>query len=296
MRFNELIAGVRSDIAVKVFGENMNILLSKANEIEPILSSIPGASDVRVEQVDGLPVYSIELDRKKMARLGLNVADVQEVVQIALGGKKAGQVFIGDQRFDMVVRLSENSRKDPELLKRIPIPLSIKHTQTADHILMKQSDNTDPGYITLGAVAKFISTKGPNQINRENGKRRVVITANVRNRDLGSFVKEAQKVIDEKISLPVGYWISWGGQFENLISAAKRLWVVAPVSLLIIFIMLYAAFGSVKNAFLVFSGIPLALTGGIAFLWLRGIPLSISAAVGLIALSVLAVLNGLVLG
>jgi len=295
MRFNELIAGVRSDIAVKVFGEDMDILLSKANEIEPILSSIQGASDVRVEQVDGLPVFSIELDRKKMARLGLNVADVQEVVQIALGGKKAGQVFKGDRRFDMVVRLSEDSRKDPELLKRIPIPLSIKHTQTNNHILMKQGDITDPGYITLGSVAKFISTKGPNQINRENGKRRVVITANVRNRDLGSFVKEAQSAIDEKISLPVGYWIAWGGQFENLISAAKRLWIVAPVSLLIIFILLYAAFGSVKNALLVFSGIPLALTGGIVFLWLRGIPLSISAAVGFIALSGVAVLNGLVL-
>jgi heavy metal efflux system protein len=295
MRFNELIAGVRSDIAVKVFGEDMNILLSKANEIEPILSSIQGASDVRVEQVDGLPVFSIELDRKKMARLGLNVADVQEVVQIALGGKKAGQVFIGDRRFDLVVRLSENSRKDPELLKRIPIPLSIKHTQTADHMLMKQGNTTNLGYITLGSVAKFISTKGPNQINRENGKRRVVITANVRNRDLGSFVKEAQSAIDEKISLPVGYWISWGGQFENLISASKRLWIVGPISLLIIFILLYAAFGSVKNALLVFSGIPLALTGGIVFLWLRGIPLSISAAVGFIALSGVAVLNGLVL-
>ncbi len=291
MRFNELIAGVRSDIAIKVFGENMDILLSKANEIEPILSNIQGASDVRVEEVDGLPVLSIELDRKKMARLGLNVADVQDVIQIALGGKKTGQVFTGDRRFDMVVRLSENSRKDPELLKRIPIPLS----QTTNHVPIKQSDTTNPGYITLGSVAKFVSTKGPNQINRENGKRRVVITANVRDRDLGSFVKEAQNSIDEKISLPVGYWISWGGQFENLISAAKRLWIVAPISLLIIFILLYAAFGSLKNAILVFSGIPLALTGGITFLWLRGIPLSISAAVGFIALSGVAVLNGLVL-
>ncbi len=295
MRFNELIAGVRSDIAVKVFGENMETLLSKAKEIEPILSSIQGASDVRIEQIDGLPVFSIKLDRNKMARLGLNVADVQDVIQISLGGKKAGQVFIGDQRFDLVVRLSENSRKDPELLKRIPIPLSINHTQTSNHRALKQGNTKNPGYITLGSVAKFISTKEPNQINRENGKRRVVITANVRDRDLGSFVKEAQKTINEKISLPVGYWIAWGGQFENLISAAKRLWIVAPISLLVIFILLYAAFGSIKNAVLVFTGIPLALTGGIVFLWLRGIPLSISAAVGFIALSGVAVLNGLVL-
>ncbi len=294
MRFNELIAGVRSDIAVKVFGEDMEILLSKAKEIEPVLSNIQGASDVRVEQVDGLPVFSIKLDRKKMARLGLNVADVQDVIQIALGGKKAGQVFLGDKRFDMVVRLPENSRKDPELLKRIPIPLSLKHTNF-DHISMENGNTTKAGYITLGAVAEFISTKGPNQINRENGKRRVVITANVRNRDLSSFVNEAQKIIEEKISLPVGYWIEWGGQFENLISASKRLWVVAPISSLVIFILLYAAFGSVRNAILVFSGIPLALTGGVAFLWLRGIPFSISAAVGFIALSGVAVLNGLVL-
>ncbi len=295
MRFNELIAGVRSDIAVKVFGENMDILLSKANEIEPILSNISGASDVRVEQVDGLPVISVQLDRKKMARLGINVADVQEVVQIALGGKKAGQVFIGDRRFDLVARLSDDSRKDPELLKRIPIPLPTKQSPRSNHNLKGPNEIKNSQYITLGAVAKFISTKGPNQINRENGKRRVVITANVRGRDLGSFVKEAQKVIDEKISLPSGYWISWGGQFENLISAANRLWVVAPVSLLIIFFLLYAAFKSIGNAILVFSGIPLALTGGVVFLWLRGIPLSISAAVGFIALSGVAVLNSLVL-
>ncbi len=296
MRFNELIAGVRSDVAVKIFGDDLDVLLAKADEVAHLLPEIPGASDVRVEQVSGLPILSLKLDRMEMARLGLNVADVQEVVAIAVGGKIAGQVYEGDRRFDLMVRLPEKTRTNLELLKRIPIPFPEKTTtehrvSTADQSGSEARTRTIP----LGTVADFDLTKGPNQISRENSKRRVVVTANVRGRDLGSFVDEAQKAIDEKISLPAGYWFTWGGQFEHLLSAGKRLWIVVPIALGFILVLLFAAFGSIKNSLLVFSGVPLALTGGFLSLWMRGIPLSISAAVGFIALSGVAVLNGIVM-
>lgn len=284
-------------MAVKVFGDDIETLLATAGEIEQALVKVAGASDVKVEQVTGLPVLTLELDRSSMARLGLNVSDVQEVVEIAVGGKIAGQVFEGDRRFDLIVRLTESTRKNLDLLKRIPIPLPKGVVTQAEKVPFNSLVVTNPNanYIPLGSVAEFKIVKGPNQISRENGKRRIVVTANVRGRDLGSFVENAQQVVQEKIVIPPGYWISWGGQFEHMISAAERLWIVVPISLLLIFILLFAAFGSVKNALLVFTGVPLALTGGFFALWVRGIPLSISAAIGFIALSGVAVLNGVVM-
>lgn len=297
MRFNELIAGVRSDIAVKVFGDDLEILVSVAKKVEKVLSGVPGASDVGVEQVTGLPVLTLKLNRELMARLGLNVSDVQDVVAIAIGGKSAGMVFEGDRRFEIMVRLPEDIRTNIERLKRIPIalPKNLSNQREVFPPVKIPGTGQNLNYIPLSAVAEFSIIKGPNQISRENGKRRVVVTANVRDRDLGTFVQDAQRAIAEKISLDPGYWISWGGQFEHMISAAKRLWIVVPLALLLILLMLFAAFGSVKNSLLVFTGIPLALTGGFFSLWVRGIPLSISAAIGFIALSGVAVLNGLVM-
>lgn len=297
MRFNELIAGVRSDIAVKVFGDDIETLVAKGKEVERILSGISGAADVGVEQVTGLPVLTLELDRELMARLGLNVNDVQDVVAIAIGGKSAGKVYNQDRSFELMVRLPEDIRTNIEHLKRIPIalPKSFPDRQGVFPQVKTPGTGQNLNYIPLSAVAEFSIIKGPNQISRENGKRRVVVTANVRDRDLGSFVKEAEKAIEEKISLDPGYWIVWGGQFEHLISATKRLTIVVPLALLLIFLMLFAALDSVKNSLLVFTGVPLALTGGFFSLWVRGIPLSISAAIGFIALSGVAVLNGLVM-
>ena len=297
MRFNELIAGVRSDVAVKVFGDDLDTLVSIAKKVEKVLSGVPGAADVGVEQVTGLPVLTLELKRELMARLGLNISDVQDVIAIAIGGKSAGKVFEGDRHFELMVRLPDDIRANIERLKRIPIALPKSFSDQLEALSVDKIPGTGQNlnYIPLSAVAKFSIVKGPNQISRENGKRRVVVTANVRDRDLGSFVQEAQKVIEEQVSLDPGYWITWGGQFEHMISAAKRLWVVVPIALLLIFLMLFAAFGNVKDSLLVFTGIPLALTGGFFSLWVRGIPLSISAAIGFIALSGVAVLNGLVM-
>ena len=282
MRFNELIAGVRSDVAVKVFGDDMDVLESTGKSIEKIIETVPGASDVKMEQVTGLPVLSIQMDRPAMARYGLNVTDVQEVVQVAIGGKEAGQIFEGDRRFDLVVRLPEEVRTDIEKLKQIPIPLP-------------GNANGQMSYIPLSAVAKFEVAPGPNQVSRENGKRHIIVTANVRGRDIGSFVSEAEKAIRTDVAIPAGYWMTWGGQFEQMQSATRRLQIVVPVALLLILALLFASFGNLKDSLLVFTGVPLALTGGILALWIRGIPLSISAGVGFIALSGVAVLNGLVM-
>ena len=287
MRFNELIAGVRSDVAVKVFGDNMDTLLAVGKDISRALEKVPGASDVKVEQVTGLPVMTIKMNKGEMSRYGLNVSDVQEVIEVAVGGKSAGKVFEGDRRFDLIVRLPEHKRNDMEALKRIPILIP----QNAG----LSGFEPRPAYIPLGAVAEVVIEQGPNQISRENGKRRVVVTANVRGRDIGSFVEDAQKALSLSVSIPAGYWTAWGGQFEQMISAAKRLRIVVPIALLLIFILLFMTFGTVKDALLVFTGVPFAMTGGVAALWLRGIPLSISAGVGFIALSGVAVLNGLVM-
>ena len=283
MRMNELIAGVRSDIAVKVFGDDMEVLRENGEKIAAVLEMVPGASDVEVEQVTGLPVFTIQPDREALARYGLNISEVQEVVEIAVGGKEAGLVQEGDRRFPLIVRLAENLRIDKNVLKRLPIPLP------------SREEGNGANFIPLGNVAGFGLTQGPNQISRENGKRRVVVTANVRGRDIGSFVEDAETRIREQIEIPAGYWISWGGQFEQMISAAKRLRIVVPLTLLLIFFLLFVALGSIKDSLLVFTGIPLALTGGLLALFLRGIPLSISAGVGFIALSGVAVLNGLVM-
>ncbi len=300
MRFNELIAGVRSDVAVKVFGDDLDVLLKTGEEISKVMEKIPGASDVKVEQVTGLPVLTINFDRKLMARYGLNVSEVQEVIEIAMSGKVSGEVFEGDRRFELIVRLPESRRTDIEALKRIPIQLPREATneEATDGQRLTSSKTASfesERFIPLEAIAKIELAPGPNQVSRENGKRRVVVTANVRGRDLGSFVAEGQKLIQENVKIPAGYWAVWGGQFEQMISAAKRLQVVVPLALFLIFMLLFMTFRNVKDSLLVFSGVPLALTGGILALFLRGIPLSISAGVGFIALSGVAVLNGLVL-
>jgi cobalt-zinc-cadmium resistance protein CzcA len=284
MRFNELISGVRSDVAVKVFGDDMETMNETAERISQVLEGIPGAADVKVEQTTGLPMQTVRIDREKTARFGLNVGDVQEAVATALGGREAGVVFEGDRRFDILVRLPERLRGDIEAVKQLPIRLP-RGDQGAD----------SRGFIRLSDVAGIESAPGPNQISRENGKRRVVVTANVRGRDIGSFVVEAEAKISQAVTVPTGYWTTWGGTFEQLQSATKRLQIVVPVALLLVFTLLFAMFGNLKDGLLVFTGVPFALTGGIVALWLRGIPLSISAGVGFIALSGVAVLNGLVM-
>ena len=296
MRFNELIAGVRSDLAVKVFGDDLDVMLVQARRIARILNEIPGAADVKAEQVTGLPLMTVDIDRTAIARYGLDVADVQDVVAIAIGGKSAGSLWEGDRRFDLVVRLPEDARLDLHALEFLPVPLP---RQDAGRGAMPASldgvHHIEAGYLPLSAVANVRIAEGPNQISRENGKRRVVVQANVRGRDLGSFVAEAQRRVGAEVALPAGYWISWGGQFDNLIAARERLMFVVPLSLLLIFGLLFATFASVKDALVVFTGVPLALTGGILALWLRDSPFSISAGVGFIALSGIAVLNSLVL-
>lgn len=297
MRFNELISGVRSDLAVKVHGDDLDVLLETADRIAHVLGGIPGAADVRVEQVTGLPILTVQLKRDEMARLGFNVADIQTIVETAVGGKKAGVVYEGDKRYDLIVRLPEDIRQDIPRLRHIPLPFPKQLAPNNQHTVGSQRPQPKPlpTFIPLEAVADLEVVQGPNQISRENGKRRIFVSANVRGRDLGTFVEEAQDLIQQRVTIPSGYWLTWGGQFEHLISAAQRLYLVVPVALLLIFLMLMAAFGSAKQALLVFSGVPLALTGGVFSLWMRGIPLSISAAVGFIALSGVAVLNGVVL-
>ena len=294
MRFNELIAGVRSDVAVKLFGDDMEVLEEVGKKIERTMETIPGASDVKLEQTTGLPIMTIQPKRDVMARYGLNVADVQEVIEIALGGKSAGEVFEGDRRFDIIVRLPEHLRTRLDVIERLPVPLPASNGSDDETAPLRRA-SLAPAFVPLSEVAEISIAPGPNQISRENGKRRVVVTANVRGRDLGTFVADAQQAIAAQIEIPTGYWIEWGGQFEQLQSATKRLQIVVPVALLLIFLLLFTTFGNAKNALLVFTGVPLALTGGIVALWLRDLPHSISAGVGFIALSGVAVLNGLVM-
>ncbi len=297
MRFNELLSGVRADVAVKVFGDDMDTLLALGEAIEKQLKTVPGAADVRTEQITGLPVLSIQMDRAKMARYGLNGRDVQDVVAMSVGGRSTGMIFEGDRRFDLQIRLPEHLRADIEALKRLPISVPLQSVAMAANApqAAQAAQPAMPVFVTLGEVANFEITQGPNQVSRENGKRRIVITANVRGRDLGSFVHDAEQLIAKKVPIPLGYWTTWGGQFEQMISAAQRLQIVIPVALGLIFILLYTMFGNVRDGLLMFTGVPFALTGGIFALWLRDIPLSISAGVGFIALSGVAVLNGLVM-
>ncbi len=286
LRFNELISGVRSDVAVKIYGDDLEQLLKSANEVLEVIQKVDGAAGAKVEQVTGLPVLSIVPDRKRMDLYGLSISDVQEIIQTAMGGREAGTVFEGDRRFDLVVRLPEKLRTDIDALDRLPIPLPNAEQEGVDE---------RPDYVPLGEVSDISILYGPNQISRENGKRRIVVTSNVRGRDLGSFVGDIRNQIAEKVKLPAGYWSEYGGTFEQLTSAKQRLMIVVPISLLLIFGLLFMAFNSARAALLIFSGVPLALTGGIAALWLRDIPLSISAGVGFIALSGVAVLNGVVM-
>lgn len=303
MRFNELISGVRSDVAVKVYGDDLTVLSAVGERIEAVLQGVSGAADVKLEQTDGLPLLTVHLDREAIAQYGLVVGDVQELISTALGGAAVGQIFEGDRRFDLVVRLPESLRTDLAALGDLPVPLPRLHDDTdrgpaaVSSALVPVSDRGDPAvsHIPLREVAKIEVAPGPNQISRENGKRRIVVTANVRGRDLGGFVQEARQRVEQTVKIPAGYWLEYGGTFEQLLSAARRLQVVVPVALLLIFGLLFMSFGNVKDALLVFTGVPLALTGGIAALWVREIPLSISAGVGFIALSGVAVLNGLVM-
>lgn len=285
LRFNELISGVRSDVAVKVFGDDMAVLNKTAGEIAETLQTLQGASEVKVEQTSGLPVLTINIDRDKAARFGLNVGDVQDTIAVAVGGRQAGTMYEGDRRFDMVVRLSDALRTDIEGLSRLLIPIPALANNAAGQL----------GFIALSEVASLDLVLGPNQISRENGKRLVIVSANVRGRDIGSFVEEAGAAIDTQVKIPAGYWTTWGGQFEQLKEASERLRIVVPVALLLVFGLLFMMFNNLKDGLLVFTGIPFALTGGIMALWLRDIPLSISAGVGFIALSGVAVLNGLVM-
>lgn len=293
LRFNELISGVRSDLGVLIYGDDMDTLLATGNQIAAIVNQVSGAADVQVEQITGLPMLTVNIDRQSISRYGLDIAEVQEVIEIAIGGKEAGTVYEGDIRSPLVVRLPESLRKDLDAIRRLPIPLP--SAPAAEEPKSPHSDTTTSNFVTLGSVAKLELTNGPNQISRENGKRRIVVSTNVRGRDLGSFVSEVQQKIETAKVVPAGYWVDYGGQFQQLLSAAKRLQLVIPITLFLILLLLFMTFGSVKDALLVFSGVPLALTGGIAALWFRDIPLSISAAVGFIALSGVAVLNGLVM-
>ncbi|MCK1785238.1 CusA/CzcA family heavy metal efflux RND transporter [Pseudomonas sp. TNT11] len=285
LRFNELISGVRSDVAVKVFGDDMAVLNATAGEIAETLQGLKGASEVKVEQTSGLPVLTINIDRDKAARFGLNVGDVQDTIAVAVGGRQAGTLYEGDRRFDMVVRLSDALRTDIDGLSRLLIPVPALAGNASGQL----------GFIALSQVASLDLVLGPNQISRENGKRLVIVSANVRGRDIGSFVQEAEAAITAQVKVPAGYWTTWGGQFEQLKEASDRLRIVVPVALLLVFGLLFMMFNNLKDGLLVFTGIPFALTGGIMALWLRDIPLSISAGVGFIALSGVAVLNGLVM-
>ncbi len=297
MRFNELISGVRSDLGVKIFGDDLDTLLSVATKVQSVVQGVPGAADVKTEQVSGLPMLTVKPNRVALARYGISLAELQEVVEIAVGGKEAGLIFEGDRRFDIVMRLPEHMRADLDALSSLPIPVPSQSPakDAGQRPIVQTGIGTAAPYVPLSAVATIEVAPGPNQISRENGKRRVVVTANVRDRDLGSFVAEVQRQVAEKVKLPAGYWIGWGGQFEQLVAASERLAIVVPVALLLIFVLLCMSLGSVGDAALVFSGVPLALTGGVAALVLRDIPLSISAGVGFIALSGVAVLNGLVI-
>lgn len=275
LRFNELISGVRSDVGVKIFGDDMNVLNTEATKISKIIQQISGSSAVKVEQTSGLPLLNVEVNKTLAAQYGLSVRSIQDLVATSIGGQSVGEILEGDRRFDFVIRLGEQDRSVASV-SQLPIQLP------------------NGGSILLSDVAQVSTIEGINQVSRENGKRRVVVTTNVEGRDLGSFVSDVQTQL-KAYTLPSGYWIEYGGQFENLASAKARMQIVIPLALITIFILLMAVFHNVKESLLVFTGIPFALTGGVLFLWLRDIPLSMSAGIGFIALSGVAVLNGLVM-
>ena len=282
MRFNELIAGVRADVAIRIYGDDLATLAEAGQRAEVILSKVDGSRDVRLEQTDGLPMLSVEPERDHLALLGLSVADVQKTLQIATSGIQAEEIYEGDRRFKLMVRMDETTRQNPQQLAKLPIMLPVEA-------------NPDLSYVPLGEVARIKAIQGPNKINRESGKRNVVVSANVENRDLGSFIQETQGLMSAELNLPAGYWVEYAGTFEQLASATQRLKLIVPLTLLLILILLYTTFNSIRDSLLIFSGVPLALTGGVLALMYREMPLSISAAVGFIALSGIAVLNGIVM-
>ena len=275
LRFNELISGVRSDVGVKIFGDDMSVLTTEAEKIAKIIQKVSGSSAVKVEQTSGLPLLNIEIDKALAAQYGLSVRSIQDLVATSIGGQSVGEILEGDRRFDFVIRLQDQDRS-AAVISQLPLRLP------------------NGGSIVLADVATVSNMDGINQVSRENGKRRIIVTSNVEGRDLGSFVTEVQSEL-KAYSLPSGYWIEYGGQFENLASAKSRMQIVIPLALITIFILLMAVFHNIKESLLVFTGVPFALTGGVIFLWLRDIPLSMSAGIGFIALSGVAVLNGLVM-
>jgi cobalt-zinc-cadmium resistance protein CzcA len=294
LRFNELISGVRADVAVKIYGDDLDTLATLGERVEQVLARIEGAADVASEQITGLPMLSVTPDRERLARYGLSIADVQDVVRTAMGGQHAGDVFEGDRRFSILVRLEDALRADPATLAQLPIKLP-GGERVSDPADAMGAGSGPPEFVPLGELARVEITLGPNQVSRENGKRRAVVSVNVRGRDLGSFVSEARERIATRVDFPSGYWVDYGGTFEQLESATRRLSIVVPLTLACVFALLYAVLGSAKDSLIVFSGVPLALTGGVFAMLMRGMPLSISAGVGFIALSGIAVLNGVVL-
>lgn len=281
MRFNELIAGVRADLGVRIYGDDLQTLKRLGDSAAAVIRTVNGAADVRVEQMTGLSTLSVIPKRDHLALLGLTVADVQRAVQAAVGGVQSGIIYEGDKRFKLMVRLDKEWRKSIEQLKSLPIDLP--------------AGNPELRYVPLGEVAELSLESGPNQINRESSKRNVIVSANVEDRDLGSFVADVQDALTTEVDLPAGYWVNYDGTFEQLQSASQRLSLVVPLALLLIIGLLYSAFNSLSSALVIFTGVPLGLTGGIFALALRDMPLSISAAVGFIALSGVAVLNGVVM-
>jgi len=277
MRFNELISGVRADLGIKLFGDDLDTLFASASDILTVISTIEGADDARLEQVEGIPIFTVTPKPDQLARFGLDIADLQLWLNAATGGETAGMIFEGDRRFEIVVRYADDIRNELTQLESVPIV-----TPSGEHV-------------PISELATLAFKEVPSQISRENGKRSIVVTANVRDRDIGTFVEEAQARINDEVDLPAGYWLDYGGTFEQLESASQRLTIVVPVTLFVILTMLVIAFGSIRDALIIFTGIPLALTGGVMSLWLRDMPLSISASVGFIALSGIAVLNGLVM-
>jgi cobalt-zinc-cadmium resistance protein CzcA len=277
MRFNELITGVRADLAIKLFGEDLEILAAKGQQIADLIRNVPGAADIIVEKIEGLPQMRVNYDRAKLARYGLSIEEVNRLVSMSFGGLTAGTVFEGERRFDLVVRLSPNNRVDLSDLRDLYVPLP------------------NGSQIPLREVAQVGYTEGPAKISRDDTRRRIVVGVNVRERDLESVVQDVQQILNQQLKLPAGYYLDYGGQFENLESARARLLIAVPVALVLIFIMLYFAFGNLRDALLIFTAIPLSAVGGVYILWLRDLPFSISAGVGFIALFGIAVLNGLVL-
>jgi cobalt-zinc-cadmium resistance protein CzcA len=277
MRFNELIAGVRSDVGVKIYGEDLDTLARIANDIAMLMNEIEGSADVRVQQTEGLPQLRIVIDRNKIARYGINVSDANILIETALAGTNVGKIYEGEKQFDLVVKLNKQSSSDFESIQNLLVP------------------TINNSMVRLGDIADFIMIEGPAEISHSSGRRMIVTESNVRERDLQGYVKELRAEIDEQINLPVGYQIKYGGEFENLERASERLYIVLPIALFLIFIMLFMSVNSIRQALIIFTGIPFAVVGGVVALWIRDIPFSISAGVGFIALFGVAVLNGVVM-